>query len=1073
LFTEISLSEVNDIAQVKPANSNGDETQIRKQNIEQKLATRFSERLVKYSNDRKIEKNICGEDDDPAASKTECKYCKQVYGYSEFYQIGGYLRRHQGTKKCGINFLDRNNRNAEDDISLENSQVYQSAKRRLIYPFTISRSVYSTSLTENMKENEGESDYNDPADIFTYNHEHSNISDNEYETYLPNDSNQILSEIDVILHNDEEYNGPQFLYINFQKLIYQSIYGQDCIYSKTIEDMVALISSKYRQKFSQKLLTNIEIYNYWSTYQLTHRAQKDMLKLFNRLCTNSSIPRSLNGIKQLIHKAVSVYKFGELHIPYPTGWEVEKLAFPIDPIMVYLRDPMELIAELFVNPQIMFKYRSHIHFRYYNKSNNPIISPVHADLMTSEWCRKTEDLIIKKSVDGNILPLIFNSDGAQLGANINNKTTPLMCTTGNFSDDLIDQDISKCVIGYLPDLKDYKANIWNHLKRIYRSESAVIEQIQLFDRLVERECWNEIIKCVSKHWESGVKLMVLGQGIKLFFPCIAFFVGDEPQQRRQSGLQEGNCIHSCIYCTYSSRDGVYNHVVHRRRDYEDIKYRCNQAEKAIAKLNVNEHITPTEQANLRFLREQNIQPYSNPLYDAPLGYNNNVFTCTPPDTLHLFCAGLMKSLTKTIVSIVHGITTKNKTYINSKGLLDYRISNFDLVHDMPHVYWTKMKGGIMRFAGKTTQELGRSSGSFGGFRSSTFISLLFQIYYSIGFNGEVVPNKCTTFSKGKKSVVIEDIQGPILKTIYYLLDIYFDVKRREWTESEISILSAKLYNLYAHYIIVWTINQTITTMKFDRDRKCQQRNPHKMFHLPALISRFGSLRNKDTSSWERFHKTASTGTWDQTSKRQMEMSKEMAIKYNVNNYSKALKFLANIHDDPINVINCFQENEHDGSVFYEPMKNYKKYYFNLNRSTLKLIEITPWKRISHHEPLLSEVAVHTILMQLDFWKVIKHFARIRRRHIQYCCMFFVGAIRFFSDPKSLGDGALYATTNFANRSSSRYDFVLVRTTSGVDEVDDDDYSLSDGRRRRNKADDIKQYKTILAKLLLFICIGKN
>ena len=58
---------------------------------------------------------------------------------------------------------------------------------------------------------------------------------------------------------------------------------------------------------------------------------------------------------------------------------------------------------------------------------------------------------------------------------------------------------------------------------------------------------------------------------------------------------------------------------------------------------------------------------------------------------------------------------------------------------MPHLHWTKMKGGIMRFAGKTYQELGRSSGSFGGFRSTTFISLLFQIYYSIGFNGEIVP----------------------------------------------------------------------------------------------------------------------------------------------------------------------------------------------------------------------------------------------------------------------------------------------------------------------------------------------
>ena len=698
----------------------------------------------------------------------------------------------------------------------------------------------------------------------------------------------------------------------------------------TIKDMVSLISTKYKRMFSQKLLQNINIYNFWCTHQLTQRAQKDMLTFFNRLCLNSSIPRSLNGIKQLIHKAVSIYKFGEIHIPYPTGWEIEKLILPIDPIIVYLRDPMELIAELFVNPQIMFKYRSHINFRYYNKGSDPTISPIHADLMTSEWCRKTEEIILEKSPDGHILPFIFNSDGAQLGSYINNKTTPLMCTTGNFSDDLIDQDISKCVIGYLPNLKDYKASVWNHLKRIYRSESAVMEQIQLFDRLVERECWNEIIKCVSKRWESGVKLMVLGQGVKLFFPCIAFFVGDEPQQRRQSGLQEGNCIHSCIYCTYCYKDGVYKYI-HRRRNYDDIKHRCNQAEISISKLNHNVQLTPHELANMKYLREQNIHPYSNPLYNAPMGYNNNVFTCTPPDTLHLFCAGLMKSLTKTVVSIVHGVTTKNKSFVNSKGLFDSRISNFESVHDMPHLHWTKMKGGIMRFAGKTYQELGRSSGSFGVFRTSTFISLLFQIYYSIGFNGEIVPNKRATFTKGKKSVVIEDIQGPILKTIYYLLDLYLDVKRREWTEENIHTLSAKLQNLYAYYIIVWTINQTITQMKFDRDRKCQQRNPHKMFHLPMFISKFGSLRNKDTSSWERFHKTASTGTWDQTSKRQLEMSKEMALKYNVNNYSKALQFLANIHNDPVKIINYLQEDEHDGSVLYEAMKNYKKYYFKINQ----------------------------------------------------------------------------------------------------------------------------------------------
>ena len=55
-----------------------------------------------------------------------------------------------------------------------------------------------------------------------------------------------------------------------------------------------------------------------------------------------------------------------------------------------------------------------------------------------------------------------------------------------------------------------------------------------------------------------------------------------------------------------------------------------------------------------------------------MGYNNNLFVATPPDTLHLLCAGLMKSLTKAIVSIVHNVTTKNKAFSHSKGLFDFR-----------------------------------------------------------------------------------------------------------------------------------------------------------------------------------------------------------------------------------------------------------------------------------------------------------------------------------------------------------------------------------------------------------------
>jgi len=56
------------------------------------------------------------------------------------------------------------------------------------------------------------------------------------------------------------------------------------------------------------------------------------------------------------------------------------------------------------------------------------------------------------------------------------------------------------------------------------------------------------------HWETGVNIHVLGIGIKEFYPCIAFFLSDDPQRRRNAGIEEGNCIHGCIQCTSSYWD---------------------------------------------------------------------------------------------------------------------------------------------------------------------------------------------------------------------------------------------------------------------------------------------------------------------------------------------------------------------------------------------------------------------------------------------------------------------------------------------------------------------------------------
>jgi len=175
LFTDSSKDDCNDIAQAKSSKLKGDAKQTKKQNAEQCHATRFSERLIKHSNDQKNENSILGEDDDIAASKTECKYCKHVYGSSGLYPIGGYLRRHQGTKNCGINFVDINEWNSDE----EHNREYNSAKKRLIHPCSRIRDVYSSSQIK-ISVNEDEVNHNDFSDVFAFNHQHSNMFDYDF-----------------------------------------------------------------------------------------------------------------------------------------------------------------------------------------------------------------------------------------------------------------------------------------------------------------------------------------------------------------------------------------------------------------------------------------------------------------------------------------------------------------------------------------------------------------------------------------------------------------------------------------------------------------------------------------------------------------------------------------------------------------------------------------------------------------------------------------------------------------------------------------------------------------------------
>ena len=188
-----------------------------------------------------------------------------------------------------------------------------------------------------------------------------------------------------------------------------------------------------------------------------------------------------------------------------------------------------------------------------------------------------------------------------------------------------------------------------------------------FELLVERTLYKHIVQQINTAWKKGIRLHVMGFGSLRFYPCIAFFCGDDPCQHRISGIQESNTRHGCVYCLYPTLTGViYDPAEHLPRDVTELKRLCAIAEEITClegsdalKLPVSDE----QQHVLSVLKYQNVHPHANPFHYAEMGADNDIYRANPPDLLHLFCAGLMKGMTQWILTIILEINVKGNYVI--------------------------------------------------------------------------------------------------------------------------------------------------------------------------------------------------------------------------------------------------------------------------------------------------------------------------------------------------------------------------------------------------------------------------
>ena len=57
----------------------------------------------------------------------------------------------------------------------------------------------------------------------------------------------------------------------------------------------------------------------------------------------------------------------------------------IEPVAIYFRDPKELVSELFVNPEIMFKYKEHVLLNYFKDCKETETSECYSNLMSKRY----------------------------------------------------------------------------------------------------------------------------------------------------------------------------------------------------------------------------------------------------------------------------------------------------------------------------------------------------------------------------------------------------------------------------------------------------------------------------------------------------------------------------------------------------------------------------------------------------------------------------------------------------------------------------------------------------------------
>jgi hypothetical protein len=528
-------------------------------------------------------------------------------------------------------------------------------------------------------------------------------------------------------------------------------------------------------------------------------------------------------------------------------------------------------------------------------------------LSSSNWFKQTEAEVRERHPRACLLPIILYHDGVNVG-NYQNVTS-VLGTCGNYSDEMQRKDKGKFSLGFITNIDMLKLpNILDHLVSVGFNKTAALNEIRRFTLYVNQEFWRLTTKGIRDHYEDGVKLKLLGDRVYQFIPCVPFMVGDDPAQHLVSGVMSNNANRSCIHCMFRQKDRrKYDRRIYPNRDALDITFKCAAAEAIherkrkweLEELSSEANgkslkrnrfvINDDERAILGSLDDMSVVPMKNAFHSVYMGSNNSIYN-TPPDPFHVFCAGLMKSAVLWIVTIIACIADIENN--NAITLVDQRLKDYPYTPVLPHLVNTFFNKGLTSIATKKSKdEKSQATGTGQGYRSSWWVCALIQLFFCIGYHGDVLPNSPNfmanvmvydkeTKTKSPRNINLGNPTSKVLNLIYTMLDVYFECKRTAFTDGNIERLESAIKSMNVHFDLLWDLKQALIDSTSKKPLTMQKN--HTVNHLIDAMKMWGCLSKVDTSRYEAAHQYYTTKTFKGTSKKMDTLPAEMLQK-NINN----------------------------------------------------------------------------------------------------------------------------------------------------------------------------------------------